>query len=70
MAFAQRIVPNMPEFLSLPIMVLQPASITPDPMKKPLLPKFRIAHPLLIPFEIVRFDLEDLRKHVGCGASR
>ena len=33
MAFAPRTVQNMPDCLSLPIMVLQPASITPDPMR-------------------------------------
>jgi hypothetical protein len=33
MALAPRTVQNMPDCLSLPIMVLQPASITPDPMR-------------------------------------
>ena len=33
----------------------------PGPHEESLLTKFRIAHPLFVLFEIVRFDLQDLR---------
>jgi len=60
MAFAPRAAPNLPNCLRLPILVF--ASFDhPGTDENPLLAKFRIAHPLLIPFEIVRFELEDLR---------
>src|SRR5665213_962883 len=57
MAFAPVTVQNMPDRLRRePMTVLQPASITPEPMNKVLASEFWIAHALGVALEVSGLD--------------
>ena len=69
MALAPRTVQNMPGLLEpAQITVLHPSFDHTGPHEKSLLTELGIAHPLFVPFEIVRFGLQGLRQ-TGVGAS-
>jgi hypothetical protein len=59
MVLAPRTVRDMPDCLSLPVRFAASVDDSRPDEKSPLA-KFRIAHPLLVSFEIVRFGLENL----------
>ena len=67
MALAPRIVQNMPDcFRRQPITVLQPASITPEPMNQVLTAELWVAHTLGVALEVVRLGA-NLFQNFGIG---
>lgn len=60
MALAPWTVQNIPDRLSLPITVLQPASMTPEPTNNPCLAKLGVAHTFFLAVEVVDFLLDVL----------